>query len=429
MAENLGVDGPIERYSRGLDTWVPLDSEGSFAAMRRSIDVQRKASAEGHTRARVLLRIKSAAKTDQAPATQTSASPFAIPLINLPGAGVPQPLSATSKEGARMSFRPFAPEPAPLNETVHQQSHQGPPLPPPPPPPPFNMPSSHMQGPEMYSSFRLPSGPPSGMQMPPPPPPPPAPFPFEHHRHGFLPSMSSMMPPPRPSNLPNGGFAPHSMPIPPLVPERPPLPMRDFQPEPRSSITPTQSTNETERTDSEMVMSILGELEEKMQLMGDKVDKIHVEEKKHYESLRRGLKRLKEDKSNASTFTIEPAGAPSEDRPMMTGFNYREDHPCCICNYCLKRITPPTTWLIVGDVVTYVMCKTCDNFTLCLDCFMSDKYHHHPDHAFNLSNPEPIQGTQRYTDVTERLPAGRGLRHRAHCDECKTVLCSRHHHC
>jgi hypothetical protein len=137
------------------------------------------------------------------------------------------------------------------------------------------------------------------------------------------------------------------MPLPPLVPERPPLPMRvGSQPE-RSPTSPTQSTTETEKSDAEMVLSMLGELEEKMQLMGDKVDQIHVEEKKHYDSLRRGLKRLKEDKSTGTTYTIEPVGAPSEEKPMMTGLNYRGEHPCCICNYCLKRMGSPRTLLLI----------------------------------------------------------------------------------
>ena len=221
------------------------------------------------------------------------------------------------------------------------------------------------------------------------------------------------------------------MPLPPLVPERPPLPMRMNSQLERSPVSPTtQSTTETEKTDAEMVLGMLGELEEKMQLMGEKVDQIQNEEKRHYDSLRRGLKRLKEDKPISPSFekiveprTIDLVGAP-EDRPMMTGLIYRGDHPCCICNYCLKRMRFLNALLILADVVTYVMCGTCDNFTLCLDCFTSDKYHHHPDHAFSLSNPGPIQGTQQYKNVTDRLPAGRGLRHRAHCDECKQVFSS-----
>src|SRR5271170_417107 len=260
MTENLGVDGPIERYSRGLDTWVPLDSEGSFAAMKRSIEVQRRAATEGHTRARVLLRIKSVAKTEPTPATQASPPLLGLPPINVPGAGVsqqqqqqqplPPPPPVPMNEGVRMSFRPFASEPPPMDRSTGdlRQSHQGPPALPPPPPPPFGMPPSHMRGPEgFHNHFRLLQGPPSGMHIPPPPPPPPpppAPFPFEH-RHGFFPPMSSMLPPPRPANPPNGGFVPHSMPLPPLVPERPLLPMRmNVQPE-RSPVTPsTHSTTE-----------------------------------------------------------------------------------------------------------------------------------------------------------------------------------------
>src|SRR5271154_4800744 len=127
MTENLAVDGPLERYSRGLDTWVPLDSEGSFAAMKRSIDVQHRAATEGHTRARVLLRIKSVAKTEPAPATQASSSPIVIPPINILGADgsqpPPPPPPPANNESVRMSFRPFASEPTPMDRL----SLQGPP--------------------------------------------------------------------------------------------------------------------------------------------------------------------------------------------------------------------------------------------------------------------------------------------------------------
>lgn len=111
------------------------------------------------------------------------------------------------------------------------------------------------------------------------------------------------------------------LPLPPLVPEHPPM-LRPPQPERR----PTASIL-TEDSEAERVMSMLGDLEEKMQFVGDKVDKIQFEEKKHYESLRRGLKRLKDDKPNGSTElndSTEPNG--------------KGDYPCCICNYCLKRI-------------------------------------------------------------------------------------------
>jgi next to BRCA1 gene 1 protein len=66
------------------------------------------------------------------------------------------------------------------------------------------------------------------------------------------------------------------------------------------------------------------------------------------------------------------------------------------------------------------MCETCDNFTLCIDCFLSDKYQHHPAHAFALKNPDP-KDIPRSKEITQRLRPGRGLKHRAHCDECKEV--------
>jgi len=90
---------------------------------------------------------------------------------------------------------------------------------------------------------------------------------------------------------------------------------------PRTTLTDRHAVPSvaSEQSDADMVLSILGELEEKMQFMGDKVDQIQLEEKKHYESLRRGLRRLKEDKPLGS---VEP--------------NANGDYPCCICNYCLK---------------------------------------------------------------------------------------------
>ena len=106
------------------------------------------------------------------------------------------------------------------------------------------------------------------------------------------------------------------MPLPPLVPERPSMPLIPDQSE-RRPVTSIA----TEESDAERVISMLGDLESKMQFVGTKVDQIQVEEKKHYESLRRGLKRLKDPKLAGST---EP--------------NSKGEYPCCICNYCLTRI-------------------------------------------------------------------------------------------
>ena len=98
-------------------------------------------------------------------------------------------------------------------------------------------------------------------------------------------------------------------------------------------------------------------------------------------------------------------------------------YPCCICNYCLKCTCLSISMLTIANVVTYVLCTTCDNFTLCIDCFMDDKkYQHHPAHEFLLKNQELFDNSRRLADVIQRLGPGRGLRHRAHCDECKQVF-------
>jgi hypothetical protein len=313
MTDNLGLDGSLERYSRGLDTWVPLDSEASFAAMKRSIDVQRRSG--GNHRARVLLRIKSPNKTEQdqkpesAAATATVMQPPLLPIIPAPLIGLNTAPLQPSDDTRRLSFRPFVP--APLERTKGSQGVQGPPFPP--PPPPFQpLQPQNLPGPSQIF-FQPPPPPPapSGMAVPPPPPPPPPPqFPFDQHRPRFFPPPHHHMHPPP-------GFAPQSMPLPPLVPERPPM-LRTAQID-----RPAVPSIVTEQSDADMVLSILGELEEKMQFVGDKVDQIQLEEKKHYESLRRGLRRLKEDKLTGSV-----------------GPNADGDYPCCICNYCLKRTYP-----------------------------------------------------------------------------------------
>jgi hypothetical protein len=121
--------------------------------------------------------------------------------------------------------------------------------------------------------------------------------------------------------MPNQGH--QLLPLPPLVPERPSMPMN--APINRAIGSPTS----TEKTDAEMVLSMLNTLEGKMLNMENKVDLIHSDETKHYESLRRGLRRIKDAKADAVT-SSEPVVA---DKKVEDG-----TFPYCICNYCLSGI-------------------------------------------------------------------------------------------
>ena len=194
MEQNLGLDGPLERYSRGLDTWVPLDSEASFAAMKRSIDVQRKAGV--NHRARVLLRVRGG----KAQPSTSSPNVTPTPMISIPTS--PQPTNNDNK----MAFRPSAPRGLPMQHGSRNLMGEprdqigAPPPPPPPPPVPFRQPMLPQNGPPTMFFHPHPPppppGPPAGMQMPPPPPPPP-PFPMMD-RPRFYPQMPHHMPPPPP---------------------------------------------------------------------------------------------------------------------------------------------------------------------------------------------------------------------------------------
>jgi rubrerythrin len=128
--------------------------------------------------------------------------------------------------------------------------------------------------------------------------------------------------------MPQGQVGSQSMPLPPLVPQRPPMPMN----RPADVPEETPVTPSTEKTDAEMVLSILTALEEKMQTMDEKVEQMKVDDKKHYDSLRRGLKRLKDNKPEDKT---DPTLAGQDPAILANGAN--GVYPCCICNYCLKR--------------------------------------------------------------------------------------------
>lgn len=383
MENSLGLDGLLERYSRGLDTWVPLDSEASFAAMRRSIDVQRK-SGDKHS-ARVLLRIKapkqalervneklqSPQEVTQPPApAPTAIAPGAVTRIKAP----PMPIT-----NGPMTFRPFAPPLAPPAavplertsnvEPVNHIAHfpiaaTGIPAPPPPPPPqPPIPPQPALPAPQHVIADPMPPQLYSGWTFPPPPPPPPVgpasvpPFPFGPSSsngevpYGMPPSILSLnvdqrrLPPISTQFLPSypndaPGAAPPPphppMPLPPLVPDR----LHPIMPRP-----PVMGDRLSVLTDASDVLNLLGELESKVVQMGDKVEQIQLDEKKHYESLRRGLKRLKDEKPAAIespdvAFVQRATDGLSITAGENTLPNKNGDAPYCICNYCIQRTSP-----------------------------------------------------------------------------------------
>jgi len=175
-----------------------------------------------------------------------------------------------------------------------------------------------------------------------------------------------------------------------------------------------ETNSEEEKSDAEIVMSMVSGLKDAMSLMLDKVDQFKGEEKKHYDSLRRGLKRLKEEK----TSTVSAFQSVNGDLAAKPG---EAGAPYCICNYCLKRTFLLDIGLILANVVTYVLCSSCENFTLCLDCFMDTKYQHHPAHEFTIQNEDRFDDANRLKEILPCLKPGRGIKHHACCDSCDRV--------
>jgi hypothetical protein len=94
-------------------------------------------------------------------------------------------------------------------------------------------------------------------------------------------------------------------------------------------------------SDASEVLNMLGELGDKVLEMDEKVEMMRGEEKKHYESLRRGLKRLKEEKPVAPgspdvSSVQRGMDALSISEPQVA--NENGDAPYCICNYCIQRM-------------------------------------------------------------------------------------------
>jgi len=129
------------------------------------------------------------------------------------------------------------------------------------------------------------------------------------------------------------------MPLPPLVPDQHPLTM------PRETKSETSSGD---KTDANAVMSFLSGLDAKMLVVADKLREMQLDERKHYDSVRRGLKRLKEDKDwdkedkdrkKSLTDDNNASDVPTDTNSV----------PLCICNYCLKRTSFFGWWGLMGS--------------------------------------------------------------------------------
>ncbi|KAL8940335.1 MAG: hypothetical protein Q9211_002329 [Gyalolechia sp. 1 TL-2023] len=99
-----------------------------------------------------------------------------------------------------------------------------------------------------------------------------------------------------------------------------------------------------------------------------------------------------------------------QDTSMDLGFDaYRT------CNSCVEAF----------DDSNFVTCNNCEDFDLCLPCFVSLKHGHHPGHAFVSARP-----STELDPVARALCApGRNIRHFAICDGCDQDIYGVRHKC
>ncbi|KAI4133097.1 MAG: hypothetical protein LQ338_000362 [Usnochroma carphineum] len=85
------------------------------------------------------------------------------------------------------------------------------------------------------------------------------------------------------------------------------------------------------------------------------------------------------------------------------------------CNSCVE----------VFDDSKFVTCNACDDFDLCIPCFVHSKHGHHPSHAFAPAHPS----TKLNNLATMLCTPGRNVRHFAICDGCDKDIYGTRHKC
>ncbi|KAL8873570.1 MAG: hypothetical protein Q9174_000986 [Haloplaca sp. 1 TL-2023] len=88
---------------------------------------------------------------------------------------------------------------------------------------------------------------------------------------------------------------------------------------------------------------------------------------------------------------------------------------CRTCNSCVE----------VFDESKFVTCQACEDFDLCIDCFVGSKHGHHPGHAFSPASPL----TKLDGKAASLCAAGRNTRHHAICDGCDKNIYGTRHKC
>lgn len=94
------------------------------------------------------------------------------------------------------------------------------------------------------------------------------------------------------------------------------------------------------------------------------------------------------------------------------------------CNSCVQGMTRPCPSILIRRLISsvfaeskFVTCQACEDFDLCIPCFIGSKHGHHPSHGF-----APACGSMKLDSLASALCSpGRNIRHYAICDGCDKV--------